>query len=292
MRNIPWLCGGLSVALGAFVLSAWRLRRPQWTAILPGLPPMRPNSAFMAVLAGASLVLLAPVAVSKFRWVTGRICAGAVAVIAALTLGEHVFGIDLQMDGALVASGEAMANPYPVRPSPQAATTFALLGAALLTIDKRTARGKRPSHVLVVVAALMPLIALLAYVFGTAELYGPRAIYPYVGMGILTATALLTLSAGTLAARADDGLLSVLMAEDSGGLAARRLVAWLVALAVATCGIEAGARFGLYAAPIGSSGHRAAGHRGRERVRASRVAPAEPSRYRSTRCTSRDPAIA
>src|SRR5262249_22313308 len=137
---------------------------------------------------------------------------------------------------------------------PHAATAFALISAALLTLDIRFARRRRLSHLLAVVASFIPLIALLAYVFGTAELYGARALYPYIGMGIPTAAALLALSVGTLAARANEGVLSVRTAEDSGGLAARRLVAWLFALAVVTCGIEAGARFGLYAAPIGSAG--------------------------------------
>ena len=254
MRHAPWLLGAFSSALGALALVGWWLERSEWTTILRGLPPIPPNSALMAVLAGAALVLLAPLAVSKARWVTGRLCTAAFAVIATLTLGEHVFGIDLDIDTALVTSSEVGLGRYPVRSSPHAATAFVLLGAALLTIDRRTARGRRPSHVLAVMAALLPLIALLAYVFGTAELYGARALYPYVGMGIVTASALLALSLGTLTARAEDGLLSVLTAEDSGGLAARRLVAWLVALAVATCGIEAGARFGLYAAPIGAAG--------------------------------------
>jgi PAS domain S-box-containing protein len=72
-------------------------------------------------------------------------------------------------------------------------------------------------------------------------------------MGIATATALLALSAGTLAARADTGVLCVLMATDSGGLAARRLVAWLFVYAAGTCAIAIGARIGLYAEPVASA---------------------------------------
>src|SRR5262249_25550677 len=138
--------------------------------------------------------------------------------------------------------------------SPHTATAFALTGVSLLVINARTKDGRSPAQILAVIAALIPLVALLVYVFGAAELYGPRALYPYIGMGILTAAALLALSTGIVAARADGSLLSVRMASDSGGLAARRMVAWLVALAAATCGIEAGARFGLYAAPIGAAG--------------------------------------
>jgi signal transduction histidine kinase len=253
LRQLPWICAGLSVAIGALTLLGWYRGRPDWTSVLPGLPPMESNSALMAVVAGVSLVLLAPVDASKTRVVTGRILAGAMLVFAILSLIEHTFGVDVAID-RLLSHGESRFHSAPGRPSPQTATSFGLIAATLLAFNATTKRGFRPASMLALLAALVPLIAVLAYVFGTAELYGAQALYPFIGMGIPTAAALLTLSAGALAARAGDGPLSVLTRPDSGGLAARQLVAWLLFLGAATCGIEAGARFGLYAAPIGSAG--------------------------------------
>jgi PAS domain S-box-containing protein len=61
------------------------------------------------------------------------------------------------------------------------------------------------------------------------------------------------LSLGSLAIRPDTGMLSFLMARDSGGLAARQLVAWLLVFAAVTTAIEIGARAGFYDAPIASA---------------------------------------
>ena len=188
------------------------------------------------------------------RTLAGRIIAGVVLGLAIMPLVEHLFDVDLAIDRVLASQSESLFHHPPGRPSPQTATAFALIGVTLLSLDAKTKRGRHPATALALLAALIPLIALLAYVFGTAELYGAQALYPYIGMGLPTAVALLALSAGALAARAGEGPLSVLMRHDSGGLAARQLVAWLLLLAAATCGIEAGARFGLYAAPIGAAG--------------------------------------
>jgi signal transduction histidine kinase len=254
MRQFPWIGAAVSVSIGAFTLLGWFLGRPDWTTVLPGLPPMEPNSAVMAILAGGSLVLLAPPGAPRPRVIVGRAIALAVLALASLTLIEHLFGIDFAIDRALVNPGESPFHAHPGRLSPQTAAAFAFVGAALVSLEATTKRKRRPASLLAVLAALIPLISMLAYMFGTAELFGAQALYPYIGMGVLTAVTLLSLGGGVVAARANEGLLSVLMRRDSGGLAARQLVTWLVFLALATCGIEAGARFGLYAAPIGSAG--------------------------------------
>jgi signal transduction histidine kinase len=253
LRQLPWICGALSVAIGALTLFGWFLGRPEWTSVLPGLPPMESNSALMAVAAGVSLVLLAPMDASRARTVSGRILAGATLLFAILPLVEHALRVDMSID-RLLSHGETPFHSPPGRPSPQTAAAFGLIGATLLTLNVTMRREFRPAQLLAVLAALVPLISVLAYLFGTAELYGPQAVYPFIGMGIPTAGALLALSAGALAARAGEGPLSVLIRPDSGGLASRQLFAWLLFLAAATGGIEAGARFGFYAAPIGSAG--------------------------------------
>ena len=253
LAQLPRICAGLSAAIGAVTLLGWFLGRPEWVTVLPGLPPMEPNAAVMAVAGGVSLVLVAPVSAPPARAATGRMLAGAVVAFAILLLVEHAFQDDMAID-SVIGRDESLSHRPAGRPSPQTAAAFGLVGAALLWLNTTTKRGYRPAPVFAVLAALVPLISLLAYLFGTAELYGAQALYPFIGMGIPTAGALLALSAGTLAARASEGPLSVLTRPDSGGLAARQLVAWLLLLAAATCGIEAGARFGLYAAPIGSAG--------------------------------------
>jgi PAS domain S-box-containing protein len=208
------------------------------------------NTALMAILGGASLILVAPATLSVRRSAAGRLCAGAVVVIAIMTLAEHVFGVDLRIDRALVSPPALPSQRSPGRASLQTAAAFAIIGAALLSINWRTQRGRHPAALLALVAGLIAVLALLGYLFGAAALYSAAMLYPYVGMAIPTAVAVATLGLGVMAARADEGMLSPLMVEDSGGMAARQLVAYLLVFAAVILVIEIGARAGLYDTPI------------------------------------------
>lgn len=253
VRRLPSASGAISVAIGTAVLAGWLLGRLAWTTVLPGLPAMTANSALMAILAGASLIACAPANVSRRRSVLSKLLAGAVAVIAALSLVEYLSGLDLGIDRLLADPAAFQLHRNFGRPSPQTSAAFLLIAASIICIDWRTARGKRPAEVLALLSGIIPLVALLGYVFGVAELYRVFALYPFTGMGVASMTSLLMLSVGTMLARADVGVLSVLMAEDNGGLVARQLVAWLLVLAVVTFAIEVGVRIGVYSPPIGAA---------------------------------------
>ena len=245
LQHLPYLGGALATSLGLLVLSGWLLGRYAWTTILPGLPAMVANSALMAIFAGVSLVLAAPASCAQWRSIISKVCAGVVAAIAGLTLIEHAFGLDFGID-QLLATPEEPYRHKPGRPSVQTSLGFLLMAASLLSLNRHTARGRRPAELMALLAGLFPLVALIGYLFGSAELYSPFTLYPYAGMGITSAVSLLALSTGAMAARADVGVLSVLLAQDSGGFTARRLVAWLFAFAVLMCAIEIGAGAGLY----------------------------------------------
>ncbi len=75
LAQLPRICAGLSAAIGAVTLLGWFLGRPEWVTVLPGLPPMEPNAAVMAVAGGVSLVLVAPVSAPQARAATGRMVA-------------------------------------------------------------------------------------------------------------------------------------------------------------------------------------------------------------------------
>jgi signal transduction histidine kinase len=236
-----------------FVCLGWLLDHPGWATIYPGTPPMVPNSALMAGLAGTSLILSTPLSTSRRQSVTAKLLAIAVAAMAMATLTEWALSINLHIDQLIHSVQAIHFRPTPGRPSPQTAMAFTLLGASLVLFDRRTVHGKRPAELVALLAGIVPMVSLLGYIFGAAALYHPFALYPLTGMGIATTASLLALSAGIISSRADTGFLSVLMSDDSGGLAARRLASWLLALGVVTITMEVGARFGLYSPPIGSA---------------------------------------
>ena len=135
---------------------------------------------------------------------------------------------------------------WPDRPAPQIATAFLLLGASLLLLDYRTVHGVRPAEVLALLAGAFLVVAVLGHLFGIEALYGVPAHPPHTRMALPSAVVLLALSSGTLAARPDTGLMSIITAEDLGGAAARRLLWSLFVLPPVAVAVVLGARAGWY----------------------------------------------
>jgi PAS domain S-box-containing protein len=253
LRRAPALCGGFAIAGGVLALVGWWLEIDRLTSIAPGLPVMTPNTALMVVLLGTSLILLASSSASRRRVIAGKVCAGVVGAIAVATLAQYLFGLDLHLDQLLVLTEATLVGPYPGRPSPQSTTALLFAAAALLLMDPSRARRQRAARILALAAGLIPLLAILGYLFGVAALHGPPSLLSYTGMALHTALVLLALSAGIAVVGIDGGMLSILMKVDSGGTAARHLAAGLLAFASVVCAIAIGARLGLYAAPFASA---------------------------------------
>ncbi|HWO17492.1 MAG TPA: PAS domain S-box protein [Kofleriaceae bacterium] len=256
IRCVPLVCGGGAVAVAAVVLAGWWSGRRWLASPVPGLPVMVANSALMAALLGAALLLSAssaPAVTSRRGATASKACAGIVAGLAAGTLVEYAFDLDLRIDHVLIVTGESLTGHYPGRPSPQTAAACLLAAAALLILDPRSRRGQRLAELLALASGLIPLMALLGFLFGAAALYGTSSLLPYTGMGLLSAVTLLALSTGIVASTLEGGVLFILIKEDSGGTAARHLAASLLVFTPVVCVIAIGARLGLYAAPFASA---------------------------------------
>jgi PAS domain S-box-containing protein len=253
LRTCPWLCGGFAIAIGTVALIGWWLNRPQLTSLAAGLPPMMPNSALMAVLDGASLILLAPLVSGKRRVVAGRLCAVAAGTIAGLTLLEWIFDLSLGIDRILLTPKEMSAREFVGRPSAETAGAFAAIAVALVTINHKMARGLRPAEILALLSGLIALVALLGYLFKIAAFYGPATLLPYTGMSILTAIAVFALSIGIMTARIDVGVFSTVVAQDSGGIVARQLMASLLVFAPIVCVLAFATRLGALSAPLAAA---------------------------------------
>jgi PAS domain S-box-containing protein len=249
LRQGPLFCGTFAIVVGLFALSAWWLGRPQVTAIVAELPVVMPNTALIAILAGASLILLAPLATPARRGIAGQLCAVGAGTIAGLTLAEYALQVNLGIDH-LLANGEAPPVPgNPGRPSLEAATALVFAAAGLFTLNRKTARGIRPAETLALVSALIGLVALLGHLFRIAAFYDDPTLTPYAGMSILSSFAVLALSAGVMSARIDEGVLSILVTHDSGGIAARQLMASLAAFVPVVCAVAVATQRGLVSAP-------------------------------------------
>src|ERR1700704_2587065 len=98
MKRVPLsgLVGAVLVLLGGTVTVGWWMQLSLLVRVLPGFTPMVFNTALCFVLAGGAL--LVPFSdTDRYRRVTTAI-GGALVLIAALVLAEHLLRIDLGID--------------------------------------------------------------------------------------------------------------------------------------------------------------------------------------------------
>lgn len=221
------LCLG-SAALGFVGLVGWLAGVTPLFTIVPGQPPMMPNTALALSLIGVAGALRCRQG-TRYRRLLKILSLLALVVVLILgvgTLAEYLFAIDLHIDSLLVG-GRALpvgsqAGPYPGRPSPPTAFSIALLAAALLLSDVRPTARVRPSECFALLTGLIAFTALVGFVFGAGPLY--RSAYsPVIGVAPATALSLLLATAGLLLERPAAGIMRTATSEGAGGVMLRRL---------------------------------------------------------------------
>ncbi len=219
--------------IGAVGLVGAALGVPWLMQPLGWLPAIAPLTGVALLCAAFALALVRCAAPSPgARAAAGAAAAGMIA-IAAGTL------IDLAVERRSVVTGLLH------RPAPNTAIALALLGAALLLIDRRSRRDHPIAEALAAIAGAIPLLTLVGYIHRAQPLYAlERALG--TGMAPQTAAALLLLAAGILCARPERGFASAFASAGAGGYVVRRLVAVAFAIPVAGVLAMAGRLAGLY----------------------------------------------
>jgi signal transduction histidine kinase/ActR/RegA family two-component response regulator len=204
-----------AMATGLAVLAGWLFELPALREMLaPHGITMKANTALALTSAGLSLGLMVPSAVGLRRAV-GRALALLVFTIGALTLGEHLAGWNLGIDELLFREprGE-LATTSPGRMGLYASVSFALLGGALLLLDRSSPGGRSVAQLLACAVMAIATLPLLGYLAGAVELFG---IARFTGIAMQTAVTLLVVSTGVLLARPDLKPAAAIVADDAGG---------------------------------------------------------------------------
>ncbi len=217
-RTGAWLCLG-GAALGALGLFGWISGTSLFTTIVPGLPPMVPNTALALLLIGCAGAARQGDDTGRVRKVLSLLATLVVLALGVVTLAEYGLGIDLAIDH-LFANREA--TVFAGRSSPPTAFALTCLAAALLLADVRATARVNLSEWLVLVAGLTAWTALTGIILGAAPLYRlTRA--PLIGQSLPTAISLLLTSLGVLLARPTAVVMRVATSPGPGGLLLRRL---------------------------------------------------------------------
>jgi signal transduction histidine kinase len=250
-ERVPSTASAAVVVLGAFVLAGWALDLRIVTTAARGFP-MIPLTALCFVLGGGSLAM----AVRPHRSTTSeaiqQTLAALVGTIAIITLYEYARdsgpGIDLLLFGSKLVNTPW--NP-PGRIAINSAATILLLALALLFLSHDRRKRDFRAQMFATPALLIPLVALLGYVFGVKGMY---SISHSTGMAVPTAIGHLVLGIGIIFVNKERGIPALLMDEGAAGVLTRRLLPAAVVAPVVLGLIRlAGETAGLYETEFGVS---------------------------------------
>src|SRR2546423_12750955 len=101
LGSAPPLAIALGVIVPCLVLVGWTFDVVTLKNMLPGQPQMVPNTALAFILTSISLRLLWTERPTGRARRYAQACAGAVALMSLLTLGEYLSGLDLRIDTLL-----------------------------------------------------------------------------------------------------------------------------------------------------------------------------------------------
>lgn len=234
----------LVIAIGCCGFLGWWLDNEILKSPLQDGITIKANAAVGLVLAGLALWLLqkpspSPTLARSF----GRLCAGFVLLLGALTLFQHLSGVDLRIDQLLFHEPPgAAATASPGRMGRPASLCLGLGGLALLLLDSRAGRRRVAAQIFAGIVCVITVFPLIGYLYGVSQLY---ALSGYTGIAMHTAVALLMWGFGILCSRPGEGLMAIVCANDAGGLMARRLVPAAFLLPIVTWWIR------IYAEDIG-----------------------------------------
>jgi PAS domain S-box-containing protein len=172
------------------------------------------------MFAGIAVILLAT---ERRMWTLNyaRIMATLTLVVAALSLVQHIAGVNLGIDTLLISREWGQkAAVAPMRMGPPASTSYTLLGTALL-LATFTTRARLVASSLALGTLLVASLSLTGYWFGADQLFG---IARFTGIACITSIEVAVLSIATMAIVPEYGLVAALRRDDAGGALLRRLL--------------------------------------------------------------------
>jgi PAS domain S-box-containing protein len=220
--TVGWaLClGGASV--GLIVLAGWLTGMDQVAILIPGLPPMMPNTAICVAALGIAGALRrqenAPVA----RFVFSAVLAITALAIGVGTMAEFALHFRFALDQFFIRTDAQVLSSYPGTPSAPTALAVTLLAAAILLFNSRLSERIRPSEWLIVAAGLIAFTALLGQLFGAEALYR-FARTSVIGVSLPAVIGVLMISSGLLLERSDAGVMRIFAGSGPGSVLLLRL---------------------------------------------------------------------
>jgi diguanylate cyclase (GGDEF)-like protein/PAS domain S-box-containing protein len=254
-KHLRMYCEGATIAvvvLACVVLLGWVFDIAILKSVVPGLVTMKVNAALGLAFSAVSLRMLLPGPSRTRRGRIARFLALVVLLIGLTTLAEYIFGLNLRIDELFI--GDPLGShgtSSPGRPAPTTATAFVALGMALLLLDWKTRRGRRPAQVLSLWAGSIAMMAICSYIYHASAL---SRIWMYTQVAVVTAIGLLLMCGAIFFARPRDGIAGDLTGSGSGSVMARRFLpaVLLIPIFLGWSSLQ-GQRAGMYGKELGAA---------------------------------------
>ncbi|MDK2972992.1 MAG: hypothetical protein PWP23_2747 [Candidatus Sumerlaeota bacterium] len=181
------------LASGSAVVGGWHAHSKLLVQLHPSWSAMQYNTAVLFVLSGAALL-----AGAMERKRVGAWIGAFVAIFAAVTLGQFLFGYDARIDRLSGMDWNMAGTAYPGRMAVSTAVAFIITGSALFLHGCRLTAGKGVYIVslLGVADATLGVVAIVGYL---AELRTLFAWGSFIPMAVHTAVGHLLLGTGIVA---------------------------------------------------------------------------------------------
>ena len=218
--SVPFAVGVFVSVIALVIICEWAFGIKIIAHLSPTDSSMKINSAIIFLLFALSLTLHQ--SRKLFVRVVVKILTLFGMTIAALSLAQYIFGVDLGIDELVFKDNP---NPditsSPGRMSPLVAANFLLTGMALLLWKLTGKNNHRPSEYFALAALFIPVMALIGYIFSAASLYSFTTV---TGVAFITANLFLILLSGILAVYIERGFATILLSRTRGGLVLRFLL--------------------------------------------------------------------
>lgn len=212
------LPGYAVLAISVCVTAGWIFEPEFFKRIVLTFGSIKPSTALGFLFLAIALLLLDNPS-RKLRAVS-RVCAFCAVLIGALTGLECLTGMDLGIDQILLTTPFNTDSLHPARMSPASALCMILLGTAVLLLDCQWGRFS-PSALLTWVTASLSFLMLTGSMYDRDALYQLR-MFSYVSLP--GSVVFLLICIAILFARPERGAAAILLRDDLGGAAARRLL--------------------------------------------------------------------
>jgi PAS domain S-box-containing protein len=213
----------------------------------PWLAPMSTITALLLCFSALALALLSS-SESGVRARIALLVGAVIVVIGAGSIAGYAWSIRLPFDHWLLDRSLASGFPHGLnRMSPVSSLCFAFFGAAVCLTAVPRQRGSAAAQVVSSAGILVALISLIGYLYSIASLVAVRDFKPIAPQ---TAVALFLSFLGIFLASPRHGAMQTLMSPEMGGILARRLLVFVLALPVLLGGIASAAlKMGILSGP-------------------------------------------